>query len=369
MDRFLRTGRVRFLPMSEYEGDGRIVSTVDPDRVTTVDARRRVVNGTYNQVKVPSVTPPRYDVDRDATVIPPNDLVQIRRPWERYVIVGAGKTGIDSILFLLANGVAPERIRWIMPNDAWLLDRGAMQPDIVLDSVVAMVQSIADSPTIQRRFLRLEREGIVFRLDGQSLPTKWRCATVDRREFAQLHRVHDIVRMGRVQHVGRDEVRLDDGTIDVDARHPVRRLLGERAGADRPPPDLHRRRRDAAARVHVPADVQRRADRAPRAARPHGRAPQPHLPPGPPSRAGGGPRGRPRRHRREHAALQPPRRAWLRRSRLYLGHHAPVHRYLLGSGRMAMIPRRAAASMDRMQAHAPAESRRRPAPETVGVGA
>nr|HMS63592.1 hypothetical protein [Solirubrobacteraceae bacterium] len=59
---------------------------------------------------------------------------------------------------------------------------------------------------------------------------------------------------------------------------------------------------------------------------------------------------------------------WLRRTRLFLGHHAPAHRYLLGSGRLAMIQRRAAASMRRMQSAAPAESGAARC-ETVGAGA
>src|SRR5271166_4672823 len=108
MDRFLATGRVQFRPMSEYEGDGRIVSTVERDQVTTVSAHRRIVDGTYMRVEVPSVCPPRYTVDSDVTVIPPNGLTQIRRPWERYVVVGAGKTGIDSIMFLLDEGISPD---------------------------------------------------------------------------------------------------------------------------------------------------------------------------------------------------------------------------------------------------------------------
>ena len=39
-------------------------------RVTTVTARRRIVDGTYSQVMVPSICPPRYGVDPDVTVDP-----------------------------------------------------------------------------------------------------------------------------------------------------------------------------------------------------------------------------------------------------------------------------------------------------------
>jgi hypothetical protein len=215
MDRFVGTGRVRFLPMSEYLGDGRIASTVDHDQITVVTARRKTVDGTYMQVKVPSICPPKYSLDPEVTLIPPNDLTRISRPWNRYVIVGAGKTGIDSVLFLLDSGVAPERIQWIMPNDAWLLNRDRMQPDRILGTVVSMVQSVVDSTEIDGAFRQLEDEGTVFRLDNDSVPTNWRCATVNPDELVRLRLVNDIVRLGRVEHIAADEIRLAKGTVPV----------------------------------------------------------------------------------------------------------------------------------------------------------
>src|SRR3954451_8133198 len=72
MSRFLATDRVQFLPMCEYQGDGRVVSVVDENRVVEVSARRRVVDGTYMTVEVPSLRPPRYAVEPDVRVVPPN---------------------------------------------------------------------------------------------------------------------------------------------------------------------------------------------------------------------------------------------------------------------------------------------------------
>ncbi len=216
MDRFLATGRVRFLSMSDYQADGRIVSIVDRDRVTTVTAHRRVVDGTYMKVTVPSMSPPRYSIDPGVTVIPPNGLVNVRRPWERYVVVGAGKTAMDSILFLLNRGVSPGRIQWIVPNDAWLFNRAAVQPGGALESLAVIARSIAEAANIDDVFLRLEGKGVVWRIDTQVLPTKWRCAIVDSSELAGLRQINDVVRMGRVQHVGRDEIHLDRGAISAD---------------------------------------------------------------------------------------------------------------------------------------------------------
>ena len=43
--------------------------------------------------------------------------------------IGAGKTGIDAVLFLLNQNVDEDKILWIMPNDAWLVNRDAAQVD------------------------------------------------------------------------------------------------------------------------------------------------------------------------------------------------------------------------------------------------
>jgi hypothetical protein len=351
--------------MSEYEGDGRVRSVIDPDLVTTVSARRRIVDGTYSHVQVPSICPPRYEVDEDVTLVPPNELARIRRPWEHYVIIGAGKTAIDAILFLLDNGVAPQRIRWIMPNDSWLLDRGAMRPDLVLDSVVAMVQSIADASVVQDAFLDLERQGIVFRLDQESLPPKWRCATVDRRELAALRRVEDVVRLGRVRRVGRDELELDDGTLDVGAgtlfvdcsanglakRDPVPIFAPGRVTLQ--PAFMCQQTFSSALIAHLELlgldDAQRNRACAP--------VPLPEQAIDLADALVTTTRNMLSCNR--HMA------PWLRRTRLFLGHHAPIHRYLLASAKLARIQRRATASMQQMHSAERAGAQREAVPAAV----
>lgn len=215
MDRFLATERVQFLPMCEHQGDGRVVSTVDEDRVVEITARRRVVDGTYMTVEVPFLRPPLYAVDPDVCVVPPNGLPQVGRPRKRYVVVGAGKTGIDALLFLLDAGVAPERIQWVVSNDAWLWNRATVRPGVVLKTFTSMVESVVDAADIDGVFLRLERQGIVFRIDTGTLPSKWRCATINERELDALRRVENVVRLGRVERIGAGGIQLESGTVDV----------------------------------------------------------------------------------------------------------------------------------------------------------
>ncbi|HSS23454.1 MAG TPA: NAD(P)/FAD-dependent oxidoreductase [Mycobacterium sp.] len=215
MDRFLSTGRVCFLPMTEHRGNGEVVSIMDPTRVTRITARRRIVDSTHMQVQVPSVSPPRYAVDEDVALVPPNGLARLARSYERYVIVGAGKTGIDAILFLLDRGAPPHRIQWIVPHDAWLWDRATVQPAAGISSIVDFVESIAKSGSIDEVYLQLERQNVVCRIDPDLLPTKWRCATIDSDELRKLRTIENVVRMGRVHRLRNGQIDLDEGTVDT----------------------------------------------------------------------------------------------------------------------------------------------------------
>src|SRR5690348_2772551 len=119
---WLPTGRVNYFPMSEYlgqsRGEGRFRTLAGADH--TVRVTRRVVDATYMRVTVPAMRPPPYEVADVIQCVPPNDLPRLAAR-ERYVVVGAGKTGIDTCLWLLGHGVALDRLTWIMPRDSWLL--------------------------------------------------------------------------------------------------------------------------------------------------------------------------------------------------------------------------------------------------------
>lgn len=348
MDRFLATGRMRFLPMSEHDREGRIVSTLDRERVTQVTARRRIVDGTYMQVKVPSVCPPRYEVDSGVTVIPPNGLVQITRPRERYVVIGAGKTGIDSILFLLGQGVSPARIQWIVPNDAWLWDRATVQPGLAAGTVLSLVHGIAEATDIDDVFLRLEQQRIFCRVDTQCLPTKWRCATIDRSELVGLRRIEDVVRMGRVRRVTDNEIHLDGGTVSVAedsvfidcsanglARIDPKPLFGE-GRINLQSVFMCQQTLSAAliARLELLDASDERRNRICTA------VPHPELAQDLPTTL------LTSAQNMINYSKHLPR--WLRRCRLYFAHHEPAHRYLLGSAKLALLQRRAVKSAHKM---------------------
>src|SRR5262245_58240669 len=52
-ERFLPSGRVRFFPMSEYDGEGRIRSLLSGE-ITAVEVRAKTVDASYFKTSVPS---------------------------------------------------------------------------------------------------------------------------------------------------------------------------------------------------------------------------------------------------------------------------------------------------------------------------
>jgi hypothetical protein len=168
-------------------------------------------------VTVPSQRTPAYAVDDGVRSGPVNDLASIDVPADGYVIVGAGKTGVDACLWLLRNGADPDTIRWIMPRDSWLLDRARIQPgdffETTATAFIDQFKHVAESTSIPDLFERLEAGGLLLRIDPTVEPTMYRCSTVTQYELAQLRRIHNVVRMGRVRRIGHDEIELDEGTI------------------------------------------------------------------------------------------------------------------------------------------------------------
>ncbi|OBI17379.1 MULTISPECIES: NAD(P)-binding protein [unclassified Mycobacterium] len=216
--RLLASGRVTYFPMSEYRGEGRFTTLAGTDH--TVSATRRVVDATYMHVTVPAMRPPPYPVAPGIACVPPNDLPRLGA-HERYVIVGAGKTGIDTCLWLLGQGIAPDRLTWIAPRDSWLLDRARMQPGPLFAAqikagFIAQLRAISDATSVEDLFARLEESGGVLRIDPAVRPTMYRCATVTRLELEQLRRIADVVRLGHLLRVEADRMVLDGGTVASD---------------------------------------------------------------------------------------------------------------------------------------------------------
>lgn len=217
--RFLGSGRVTFLGGSEYHGEAfshRVTSRLSGETVQ-VDVRRRVVDATYLSPTIPATTPLPFGVADDVHVATINDLAGVTAAPGSYVIVGSGKTATDAIVWLLMNGVPPERIVWVRPRDPWMLDRAVVQPDplVALGLAADTMESAADAESLDDLFLRLEAAGVMLRIDRDVIPTMAKTPTLGAWELDLLRTVENVVRLGRIKHVTRGEVVLDDGSVPL----------------------------------------------------------------------------------------------------------------------------------------------------------
>lgn len=216
---FLPTGRVHYFPMHDYQGEGRAVSILG-NTATSITARRKVVDATVADTHVPATSPAPFDAAPGVPVIAPNDLVKLAGKPNQIVIVGAGKTAIDSVLWLLENDYPAEDLVWIRPRDAWLDCREMVQPDYrffeqTFGWLKSQWEAACMAASAEDVFLELERRGFAYRIDQDVLPTMYRCAIVSRQELETLRKPRNVVRMGHVNRIDPGRINLERGVYDV----------------------------------------------------------------------------------------------------------------------------------------------------------
>ena len=221
--RFLPSGRVTYLPLSNYSNDGVVTSLATGER-TLVKAHKKTVDVTLADTRVPSTHPPSFSVAAGMRCIPPNALVQLKEPCAGFVIVGAGKTSIDTVIWLLEQGIDPQTITWIRPRDQWLINRKGTQIsyDFFADTyggLASELESGRDATSIDDLFAGLETAGVLTRIDPLVKPTMYRCAIVSDAELEQLRRVTNVVRKGHVKAIEASRIILDQGEIPTSPGH------------------------------------------------------------------------------------------------------------------------------------------------------
>jgi len=217
--RFVASGRVTFLGGSEYhtDGDAHLVTSLISGETVKIAVRRRVVDATYLSPTIPATTPPPFGVGDGVSVVAVNELARLGASPSDFVIVGSGKTATDGIVWLLSNGVQPDRIVWIRPRDPWMLNRAVVQPDpvVALDLAADTMACAAEAESLDDLFLRLEAAGIMVRVDPAVVPTMAKTPTLGAWELDLLRTVERVVRLGHVDHVTPREIVLQRGSVPL----------------------------------------------------------------------------------------------------------------------------------------------------------
>lgn len=219
-ERFLPSGRVEYFPMCEYRGDGRFVSKTSCETFE-VDVRRKIVDATFFKTAVPSTHKPAYEIADGVTLVTPNALPGAIGKHGRYTIVGGGKTSMDTAVWLLQMGASPDSIRWIRPRESWLLNRATTQPGDAFHNrfqgaIADQYEAAAAASSVDDLFARMERAGVMLRIDPSARPSMIHGATISQAEIDLLRRIKDVVRLGRVRKIMRDAIQLEQGKVKAE---------------------------------------------------------------------------------------------------------------------------------------------------------
>ncbi|MEM9055052.1 MAG: FAD/NAD(P)-binding protein [Pseudomonadota bacterium] len=217
---FLPTGRVRYYPLCEFEGEDRFISKLTGETFE-VAARKALVDCTFLKTTVPKTHKPNFEVEDGVRFMPLNDLPTVSDAPDGFVVIGGGKTGLDACLWLLQNGVPADDIRWVVSRDAWWLDRENTQATIdffdqTMGTQAAMMESIGEADSMEDMFDRLEACGYFLRIHDQR-PTMFHGATITRAERDEIRKIKGVIRHGHVRKISRDKIELVEGSVPTTA--------------------------------------------------------------------------------------------------------------------------------------------------------
>jgi hypothetical protein len=223
-ERLLPSGRVEFLPLHEYRGDwsaDHAIVSLTSGRSKEIRARSGIVDTTFYRVTTPASHQRSFEAAAGIRLVAPGQLPQLVAPARRYVVIGGGKTSMDTAGWLLGNGVPADSVSWIVPRDSWLINRATIQPGrpgstVLLDGMVNRLEAAARAKTIDDLYDRLERADELLRIDTKIRPQMFHGATISHGELDTLRQVKNVIRAGRVRRIDRGLIRLERGEVAAD---------------------------------------------------------------------------------------------------------------------------------------------------------
>jgi hypothetical protein len=124
----------------------------------------------------------------------------IKRADKKYVVLGAGKTAMDTVVFLQRTmKVKPDDIAWVIPSDVWMLRlEGNGNPWYW---PAKLLQCEGDET---KASLELEKEGKLARLDKNVMPGRFRFPVIPKDELKLLRKIKNVIRRGRATALQKD---------------------------------------------------------------------------------------------------------------------------------------------------------------------
>lgn len=194
-------------------------SSVDGTLSYKVKVNEKLIDGTQGACIIPHDSPLQFPVDEDARVMTPNQIYDAFEGeseesklmlQNKYVVIGAGKTGMDCIIYLQRTmKVDPADIAWVISSDVWMANLGG---GTFWDYLKILANSDNDK---QKANLAAEEKGLFVRLDKNIMPTKFRFPLIPPNELELLRNVETVIRRGRITAIVRknnSDVRVEFGS-------------------------------------------------------------------------------------------------------------------------------------------------------------
>lgn len=234
-EQMIPSGRVTYLPLTEYldgdNGEHRARAILSGEE-STIQVRRKLVDGTWFQTSVPSTHKPAFEIAEGTRFVIPGELPGLWKDTgdlpDHYVVIGGGKTAMDAAVWLLEAGVPADKIGWVRPRDSWMFNRKLLQPAHVgleglMDFQIALVECANGSETGDEMFAKLGERGVMLRIDENVTPKMFHFAVISQGEVDLLRQITQVHRQGRVTalepgavHFGEESVAVPKNTLFVD---------------------------------------------------------------------------------------------------------------------------------------------------------
>lgn len=226
--RLLPSGRVAYHRLSAFKGrDGDGVATVQAifnGSETRVRVRRKLVDATFYQTSVPATHSPNFEVRPGTDFAIPGDLPQM---WlepddlpEHYVVLGAGKTAMDTVIWLLQAGVDADAISWVRPRESWLWNRNHVQPgeeffEAVMDMQIGMLRAAGKAADGAEMMRLMGEDGYYLRIDPETEPEMFHYAVISHGEIELLRKVENVIRAGRAKAIEPGRMHFAGSVVEV----------------------------------------------------------------------------------------------------------------------------------------------------------
>ncbi|MEM9839053.1 MAG: NAD(P)-binding protein [Pseudomonadota bacterium] len=216
-DRLLPSGRVTYLPMHERLEDGS-VRHIPTGKEVEINATK-LVDASYFTNAVPATHAPKFPVADGVALTTPREVPSQIAQYKDFVVIGAGKTGMDAVTFLLLSGVPADKVRWIVPRDPWMFNRMGVQthPAFLKESLgiaASMAEAMAYAENIEAFEDKMEEGGGWIRLDPTVRPRMFHAACASEKERDTLMRAK-VIREGYVEAIEPDVIKMTGSDIAI----------------------------------------------------------------------------------------------------------------------------------------------------------